>query len=163
MSRRLHALILCLAAAMLVVLVGGPAVAATATVRDARGDAAAGVDIVRATYVNADRFVQFRVKVRDLGRRGRFDFVVAQPRSDNIMVARVTRGRLRWGVQDLMGTTWIGCSGASYRWLQARDIVRVRVPRGCLNRSGFRGRLYMQARSDNGSWDYAPSRVVRRG
>lgn len=140
-----------------------PASAARAVVSDPRGDAPAGVDIVSAKYVNADGYVKFRVKVRDLGRGGVFDFAVAQPRTDESLVARVTRNRVRWGIQDNVRTRWIGCAGDSYKWLEGRNVVQVRVPRACLDRRGYRGALYMQATTNNGYGDFVASRVVRRG
>ena len=162
MPRRLPS-ILFFASTVLVAATAAPALAASSSVSDPRGDAAAGVDIVRATYVNGERSVQFRLKVRDLGSRGSFRLSVAAPRTDEAMVAEVTRGAVKWGFQTLTTTKWIGCNGVSHRWLETRDIVRVSVPRTCVSRQGYDGALYMQATSNNGYGDFVDSRVVERG
>ena len=73
LGRRIAAV---LATSTLVTIAGsGAASAATVTVRDPVGDAAARFDIVRITYTNNDEAFGYRMKLRDITRKnGTFIF-----------------------------------------------------------------------------------------
>lgn len=164
---------MCVAVSIVVVLgltAGPSATAGKRSVRDARADAPAKIDITRATYINGPRKFRARVHVRNLQHAGALRFQVTKYATDEGFAALV---RYRNGrAQARLVHTYVDhdeparCK-VTASWKPRRDRVRVMFPRRCLSRTFRRDqRNYIGAVMLLGNWrkyDFAPYRHVRHG
>jgi hypothetical protein len=142
------------------------AMAASRSVTDGRGDAAAHGDLTRVTYINGDRRVAGRARLADLRRDGSFQLVAAIPNSDVGYAARVWR-KPGGGVGSrlvLFTNTQVvrqRCN-VTARWKRSADLVTVSFPRTCIE--DMPNRLYMAASFRvSGERDYARRAILKRG
>lgn len=108
--------------------------AATSSRSDPRGDAPAYLDITRLTVNNTARNVVFRVKVRDLRKRGVFRlWMYDGDAGAEAHVQRRANGSVKAKVfnTDLDDTYVVDCPGLRASWKIRRDLVRVSVPQSC--------------------------------
>lgn len=144
------------AAILLSVSLAAPASAATRTIRDERGDAVAHIDIVRARFVHADRYVKATIRFRNL-RRDRFAEATLTFASD-----RATGGvryfASAWRGPDGRGTvTWasdgvgeweVFCPHLHVHWtFRGGGRTSIRMPRTCVDTGDRDGNYLMRARS----------------
>ncbi|WP_370249763.1 hypothetical protein [Nocardioides sp.] len=125
--------------AAVLVLLAPPAEAQGGSVRYVRGDAIARLDNVALKVVNGGRAVTWTTTVRDLGRRGLFEFVYYAGRDEkdsstvlNLKVRRTGAGLATKIVifQDGDGAQY-PCDGVSARWDRRRSTVSATMPQRC--------------------------------
>lgn len=152
---------LALAAALpllLAPLTAGVADAATWTHRDARGDAtrvemdmntgertfsdapdAAGVDVTRFTVRHLPRKVVLTTDVRDLPAKGAASVLgrVATPRGGYLVMATRGEGLYMQMLMQMRGRTQLACTGLTSDFDAVADVVRLEIPRACLDRPAW--------------------------
>ena len=170
--------------AMVVGFLGLAVVAPTASAEtrhqnDPSGDAGAMIDITRFTVANGDHRFRMKVEVRDLRRRGVFNFYywggttgTPPPRSALVSVRRV-QGKAKatffaCGREDCQPEP---CKRTRVRWRRAADVVEVSVRQRCFPRPRAHptapapavGRFFAESEFDEDLDDTNGLLQVRRG
>ncbi len=120
-----------------------PAVANSGSEGYKTGDAPAAIDITRLRVDNADKRVTMRVKVRNLGSKGTFDFyywrggtATPPPRTAILEVERVDGEAVaKFFVCGLEDCAPAPCAGVTASWRPVADVVEVSMPQRCYPRA----------------------------
>lgn len=141
--------------------------AQTRTRGDATGEMPAAIDVtsVRASYGQSS--MSAKIKVRDLGEKGRFVFGGYGATYDGMDVAIWRhRGKTRWAVYhsgERENPPQVACPRATATWRKRRSIIRVNVPLDCYpGEASARWRFFVNAYKGNHS-EYASIGRLRRG
>ncbi|WP_370614319.1 hypothetical protein [Mumia sp. Pv 4-285] len=147
-------------------LSSAPASAEERSRTDRAGDAPARIDLTHVSYRHTEARVSARIRVPDLGRRGRASLAVSRFgifEAGYVAVVRKKPGRpatTRLLFFDHFDTTPRQCDGLRGSWKRATGTVSISVPRACLD--GHRTRkVYVAARTMRGS-SFDDARPVRR-
>jgi len=130
------------AAALLILGTATSATAETGSKSDPSHDAAARIDLTKFTVKNGDHRVNFRVKVRDLRKRGSFSFhywggIHGQPPARSAVVSvRLKDGEPKAGffACDPEECPREPCQGLRATWDQETNVVTASLPQRCYPR-----------------------------
>ncbi|KAA1420111.1 hypothetical protein FE697_019745 [Mumia zhuanghuii] len=152
------------------VLAAPPAAADERVREDRRDDAPASIDIARVTYRHTETRVAARIRVPELGRKGRASLAISRFGVFEAGYVAVVRKRpgdrttTRLLFFDHFDAHPRSCDGLRGSWRRATGTIRISVPRTCLE--GHRTRkVYVAARTIRGSSldDARPVRRLARG